>query len=1672
MNWKSEFSGRIQIAHVAVIASLTLLVPAGRLLAQAPPGCTPGGLGALISITTPNGITPLTAHVGDTLTITRVAANLSGTGCNLTNGGFWVTYPSGDTTQAMSGFNLLQGQEIQCLQSPTAPSCLSIPTNYVVKEADLNRNLLFVMPRGNGCARSGQPKTVHFLVSDEADLVDSSFTAAGCGNVSVAIIKPGIACAKFCTNGIGQFGAITYGGFVTNTGDTPLFNVSVSNLVNGVLTLITNIATLEIGEKVSFSGSYVPANACVPTVDTIFVRGSDITGLMVTSQCTATCQNVLTPGLLVTKNCPSTPTQPGTPLVYSGIVSNSGNVTLTNVIVINNQPAPNTPVLGPITLAPGASTAFTNSYIIPLDSCGPYPDTLTARATTICGVSLTNTATAICPGTNSPSIDVTKSCPAGLVQPGGVMLVSGTVTNTGNITLTNVVVTNSISALGVSRIVFGPVTLAPGAGATFTDSYIVPLDSCGPYADTFAAFGADKCFGRVVTDSATAICPGTNSPSIDVTKVCPQGLIQPGGTVVVTGTVTNTGNITLTNVVVTNSITALGVSRRVFGPVTLAPGGGATFTDTYVVPLDSCGPYADTFAAFGADKCFGRVVTDTASVACPGTNSPSIDVTKSCPQGLIQPGQTLIVSGTVTNTGNITLTNIVVTNNIGVLGISRRVFGPVTLAPGGGATFTDSYVIPLDSCGPYPDTFAAFGADKCFGRIVTDSAAVACPGTNSPSIDVTKSCPAGLVQPGGVMLVNGTVTNTGNITLTNVVVTNSISALGVSRIVFGPVTLAPGAGATFTDSYIVPLDSCGPYADTFAAFGADKCFGRIVADTATVACPGTNSPSIDVTKACPQGLIQPGGTVLVTGTVTNTGNITLTNVVVTNNISVLGITRRVFGPVNLAPGAGATFTDSYVVPLDSCGPYADTFLAFGADKCFGRIVTDNASVACPGTNTPSIDVTKNCPQGLIQPGGTVVVTGNIVNTGNITLTNVVVTNHIAALGVSRRVFGPVNLAPGVGANFSDTYVVPLDSCGPYADTFAAYGADKCFGRIVTDSATVACPGTNSPGIAVFKNCPQNPVPPGGLMIVTGFVTNTGNITLTNVSVTNVIAAIGQTRRVFGPVNLPPGGSASFSDSYIVPPNTCGPYRDTFLASGADKCFGRIVTASDFKDCPGITTPRIAVTKQCPPSPVAPGGIAVFSGTVSNAGNITLTNVYVVNNRPTNNTPVIGPITLLPGQSTNFSGSYTVPANCCSYFDTLTASGNSFCTGSNVTASATAVCPTVTTPQLVVTKRCPPNPVPHGQPLVFSGIVSNAGNITLVGVTVVDNLPTNNTPVFGPITLAPGESAEYIGSHIVPINTCSPTISDTVTARGTNICNGSNVTATATAVCPIVPIPRLSLIKICPPNPVAPGQLLIYSGIVSNSGTVTITNVFVVNDRPVLETPVIGPITLAPGQSTNFTGSYLAPYDCCGPCVDTLTARGKEFCTGSNVVATASAACPRITTPGIRVTRDCPPGPPTLGDLVFVTGIVSNSGNATLVNVRLVDDQAGVIMDSAALAPGEAVWYLGMFITTNCGPSIPAGITATANDACFSASVTNRFTTTCGVVCPSNLPVVLLDSHVEDGNFLFSFQTEVNKSYKIQFTPTIGPETWQDLATLPGTGGILTVSHNASAIQGFYRVVRN
>jgi hypothetical protein len=266
--------------------------------------------------------------------------------------------------------------------------------------------------------------------------------------------------------------------------------------------------------------------------------------------------------------------------------------------------------------------------------------------------------------------------------------------------------------------------------------------------------------------------------------------------------------------------------------------------------------------------------------------------------------------------------------------------------------------------------------------------------------------------------------------------------------------------------------------------------------------------------------------------------------------------------------------------------------------------------------------------------------------------------------------------------------------------------------------------------------------------------------------------------------------------------------------------------------------------------------------------------------------------------------------------TLTARGQDRCTSSNVTATATAICPLLYTPSIALVPNCPATPIPMGTLFVFSGFVTNTGDAILTNVVVFSSQAGQNLPLLGPLDLAPGESAPYTGSLTVPFNTCAVN----VTATSQETCAGTWITNTT--ACPVATTPLLAVTATCPANPVSPGTLLIYSGTVSNAGNITLTDVNVTNDRSGI-TPVFTAATLAPGESANFFGSYIAPAT--GPVTSILTARATSLC-GAPVMNTASSTCSIITAPGIAAV-------PTMANGFFTLSFPTKNGESYTVQYK-------------------------------------------------------------------------------------------------------------------------------------------
>jgi hypothetical protein len=350
------------------------------------------------------------------------------------------------------------------------------------------------------------------------------------------------------------------------------------------------------------------------------------------------------------------------------------------------------------------------------------------------------------------------------------------------------------------------------------------------------------------------------------------------------------------------------------------------------------------------------------------------------------------------------------------------------------------------------------------------------------------------------------------------------------------------------------------------------------------------------------------------------------------------------------------------------------------------------------------------------------------------------------------------------------------------------------------------------------------------------------------------------------------------------------------------------------------------------------------------------------------------------------------ANCGNFTNIVTATGNSTC--GSATNRATNVCVVTENPCIRVTKSC--DTVVLGQGNTVSGVVSNCGNITLTGISVVDNLYGTLT---NGITLAPGASANY--SRLVTNANCG-NFTNIVTATGNSTCGSA--TNRATNVCVVTENPCLRVTKSC--DTVNIGQANLVSAAVTNCGNVTITNITVVDNIY----GNVGTITsLAPGAVVTLTKSVTNTD--CGNFTNVITASGTSRC-GTPVQHQSTNVCVVIgCNPCIGVEKviACYLGNNVCGTFgETATGVkgdlqdpafcyritITNCGLVTLTNVTVIDNQFGNLTTNffngvtpGTLAVGATRTYeykaeLGENTTntvTAAGQSIANGAQVTTND---------------------------------------------------------------------------------------------
>jgi uncharacterized repeat protein (TIGR01451 family) len=394
---------------------------------------------------------------------------------------------------------------------------------------------------------------------------------------------------------------------------------------------------------------------------------------------------VAQPSIVITKTCPESAPF-GEDITFEITIENNGNEDLENVVVTDSVDGGAAVVVTGFPDELGEGDSFTGDFVY--SPTGNENDPLTNVATVTAdgvGSQTTVTDTSFECDTDilhEPGIEVTKDCP-GTVSVGSDIVYTIEVTNTGNEPLVGVTVTDALlggditdefdfdftNPFPVDEIATATILFSPSAGAESVTNVV-----------TAAGEGEDS--GVEASDTATCGTVILN-PSIDVTKSCP-AVAGVGDEITYSITVTNDGNEDLTNVTVIDSI--LGDISASFSD-DFDAGQTETAEFPYVVQDTDDDPLVNVVTVTGLRTQSETNVSDVADCTTDILH-PGIGIVKTVSDETVPVGTTVTYTYVITNTGDTTLFNVTVDDD--VLGHIGDI--PV-LGPGQSVTMTKDFVV-------------------------------------------------------------------------------------------------------------------------------------------------------------------------------------------------------------------------------------------------------------------------------------------------------------------------------------------------------------------------------------------------------------------------------------------------------------------------------------------------------------------------------------------------------------------------------------------------------------------------------------------------------------------------------------------------------------------------------------------------------------------------------------------------------------------------------------------------------------------------------------------------------------------------------------------------------------------------------------------------------------------
>jgi len=946
------------------------------------------------------------------------------------------------------------------------------------------------------------------------------------------------------------------------------------------------------------------------------------------------------------------------------------------------------------------------------------------------------------------SIEITKSASAPtiangadptIVDPGDSISYQLQVDNTGNTTLSNVLVSDSIATvtcpattnLGAPFVNDGTAQLAVGDGIVCAAEYVLQqtdLDA-GGVQNTADAESTDPT-GAPINDSDTVDSGFTQRTSVALVKSATP-LPDPandGDPITYTFMLTNTGNVSLSSPQVTDPICETPASPLTFTNGFISGDAGVAgemeagetwvFECVYTIDQDDvdAGEVANTAVGTGTPPPGSGLAdpTSTASNLADAEQNAAISLVKSSSLPTVangsltsatDEGDTVSYTFEVENTGNVTLNNVTVTDplitaapNNGSISCPA---GISSMAPGDVVVCTATYALTLDdvNAGMVANTANTTGTPP---PSVPPIEAPEADSSNSviippmPELEVEKSVAAltAPLQENDVITYTFEIENTGNVTINGILPVDSgptfNGAAGSNSLsAFTPVTadLDPGQTQIFTATYTLSqadIDNIAAAADPLTAIdnsataqGTPENGNLPPVTPSTTETGAAPDPQVELIKSStPPAVVAAGEVITYTFNLENTGNVTIASPIVDDPQCAVPASPLNFasgfvsGDTGATPQAldvGETWIFSCTYPITqadiNAGTVQNTATGGGQDPS-GQNIDDDSDSDNPGddtgadddpTNTPlaqtsSWTVTKSTSSVPTMEGDTLVYQFEVENTGNVDITSITVNDAKCAAApvlVSGDVGNDLVLSPPETFVYECTSIpvtqVEVDDgmVDNEVDVIGSVPPTAPLLPVAEDN--ISTPIAPAPALEIDKSSAAPTVglgdistatDPGDTIVYTFDIENTGNVTISNLSVTDPGPTFGGNAGagVWSGVSCPattllPTQTTSCTATYTLAQDdidaaiAAGPnsVANTATATGDDPDNGAVASPADQELTSIDSEPALVILKDAAspsvdqgpdPTMTDPGDTIEFTITVENTGNTTLTNVLV------------------------------------------------------------------------------------------------------------------------------------------------------------------------------------------------------------------------------------------------------------------------------------------------------------------------------------------------------------------------------------------------------------------------------------------------------------------------------